>query len=155
MSHVFFKHSMKLTKRSSTWPYGRSKAKRGKGSYSTRAELEVELNATTGKNEVLIDCLAVIEAKNEKVQNCMESVGSGMMKIEDLFFRQFNTLPPSIARDGHVTRSSNLISIFILFIENWFGLNIGRYLGSMKLTVDAKLLVYIVLVYKLAGTSST
>ncbi|KAJ8433194.1 LOW QUALITY PROTEIN: hypothetical protein Cgig2_004326 [Carnegiea gigantea] len=103
---------VKISK-SSTWPCGRSNAKRCKGSYSTRIELEVELNATTGKNEVLTDCLAAIEAENEKLQNCMELVDSGMMKIKDLFFQQFNTLPPSIARDGHVTPDTGRCCILI------------------------------------------
>ncbi|KAJ8444262.1 LOW QUALITY PROTEIN: hypothetical protein Cgig2_024588 [Carnegiea gigantea] len=83
-----------------------------------RAELEVELNATRRKNEVLTDCLATVEAKNEKLQNSVESVETEMMKIKDLVLQQFNTRPPSIACDGHETRGSNLISIFILFFEN-------------------------------------
>ena len=61
----------------------------------------------------------------------MESVETKMIKIKDLVFQQFNTRPPSTACDGHETRGSNLISIFILFFENWFGLNVGRYLDGV------------------------
>ncbi|KAJ8446142.1 hypothetical protein Cgig2_000939 [Carnegiea gigantea] len=111
---------------------GGVKPKDVRGSYSTRAELEVELNATRKKNEVLTDRLATVEAENEKLQNCIESVETEMMEIKDLVFQQFNTRPPSNSCDGHKTRGSNLISIFILFFENWFGLNVGRYLDGVS-----------------------
>ncbi|KAJ8422677.1 hypothetical protein Cgig2_025366 [Carnegiea gigantea] len=80
---------------------GGVKPKDVRGSYSTRTELEVELNAIRRKNEVLTDCLATVEAENEKLQNRVESVETEMMKIKDLVFQQFNTHPPSIARSGH------------------------------------------------------
>ncbi|KAJ8427721.1 LOW QUALITY PROTEIN: hypothetical protein Cgig2_022195 [Carnegiea gigantea] len=111
---------------------GRVKLKDVRGSYSTRAELKVELNATRRKNEVLTDHSAAVEAKNSKLQNRMESVATEMMKINDLVFQQFNTRPPPTACDGHETRGSNLILIFILFFENWFGLNVGRYLDGVR-----------------------
>ncbi|KAJ8428149.1 LOW QUALITY PROTEIN: hypothetical protein Cgig2_011522 [Carnegiea gigantea] len=60
---------------------GGVKPKDIRGSYSTRAELEVELNVTRRKNEVLIDRLATVEVKNEKLQNHVESVKTEMMKI--------------------------------------------------------------------------
>ncbi|KAJ8432754.1 hypothetical protein Cgig2_011677 [Carnegiea gigantea] len=110
---------------------GGVKPKDVRGSYSTRAELEVELNVTRRKNKVLTDCLATVEAENEKIQNRVESVETEMMKIKALIFQQFNTRPPSTACDGHETRGSNLISIFILFFENWFGLNVDRYLDGV------------------------
>ena len=69
--------------------------------------------------------------KMKNFKNRMESVETEMMKIKDLVFQQFNTRPPSTACDGHETRGSNLISIFILFFENWFGLNVGRYLDGV------------------------
>ncbi|KAJ8432745.1 LOW QUALITY PROTEIN: hypothetical protein Cgig2_011668 [Carnegiea gigantea] len=75
---------------------GEVKPKDVRGSYSTRAELEVELNVTRRKNEVLTDRLATVEAENEKLQNRVESVETEMMKIKDLVFQQFNTRPPSM-----------------------------------------------------------
>ncbi|KAJ8443023.1 hypothetical protein Cgig2_028246 [Carnegiea gigantea] len=45
---------------------GGIKPKDVRGSYSTRAELEVELNATRRKTEVLTDRLATVKAENEK-----------------------------------------------------------------------------------------
>ncbi|KAJ8432978.1 hypothetical protein Cgig2_022622 [Carnegiea gigantea] len=85
---------------------GGVKPKDVRGSYSTRAELEVELNVTRRKNEVLIDHLATVEAENEKLQNRVEPVETEMMKIKDLVFQQFNTRPPSTACDGHETRGT-------------------------------------------------
>lgn len=82
---------------------GGVKPKDIKGLYSTRVELEVELNATRRKNEILIDRLATIEAENEKLQNRVESVETEMMKIKDLVFQQFDTRSPSTLRDGHGT----------------------------------------------------
>ena len=86
---------------------GGVKPKDVRGSYSTRVEREVELNATRRKNEGVIDRLATVEAKNENLQNCMESIETEMMKIRDLVFQQFNTSPPSVARDGHETLGLN------------------------------------------------
>ncbi|KAJ8433192.1 LOW QUALITY PROTEIN: hypothetical protein Cgig2_004324 [Carnegiea gigantea] len=126
------------------YPCGRSKAKRYKGSYSTGAELEVELNATTGKKEVLIDCLAVIEPKME---NFKTAWSRGMLKIKDLFFQQFNTFPPSIAHDGHmhedVASSFQILVLFhylavgyeiivIIFITNKFHLTSLSFLKFRK-----------------------
>jgi len=55
-----------------------------------------------------------------------------MMEIKDLVFQQFKTHSPSIERDGHETPGLNLISIFILFIENLFRFNVGRYLDGAR-----------------------
>ncbi|KAJ8434944.1 hypothetical protein Cgig2_012970 [Carnegiea gigantea] len=60
------------------------------------------------------------------------SVETEMIKIKDLVFEQFNTRPSSITCDEHETPGSNLISIFILLFENWFRLNVGRYLDSVR-----------------------
>ncbi|KAJ8420999.1 hypothetical protein Cgig2_002569 [Carnegiea gigantea] len=71
--------------------------------YSTRAELEVEFNATRRKNEVFTDRLAPVEAKNKKLQNHVESVETEMIKVKDLLFQHFNTRPPSVPHDGDGT----------------------------------------------------
>ncbi|KAJ8433193.1 hypothetical protein Cgig2_004325 [Carnegiea gigantea] len=87
------------------------------GSYSTRAELEVELNATTRKNEVLTDCLAAIEVETEKLQNYVESVDSGMMKIKDLFSPNNSTLFHHRLHAIHGAKTQNEPSFLQIFHE--------------------------------------
>jgi len=77
-------------------------------SYSTRAKLEVELNVTRRKNEVLTDRLAIVEGENEKLQNHAESFETEIMKVKELVFQQFTTRPSSAPRDRHETPGWNL-----------------------------------------------
>ena len=74
-----------------------------RGQYSTRAELEVELNAARRKNEVLTDRLTTVEAENEKFQNRIESVEMELMKVKEFMAQQFNTRPPSTSCNGNET----------------------------------------------------
>ncbi|KAJ8429197.1 hypothetical protein Cgig2_032937 [Carnegiea gigantea] len=72
-----------------------------RGLYSTRAKLEVELNAIRRKNKFLTDRLVTAKAKNKKLQNHLKSVETEPMKIKDLTFQQFNTRPSSTTCNGY------------------------------------------------------
>ncbi|KAJ8444469.1 hypothetical protein Cgig2_024033 [Carnegiea gigantea] len=79
------------------------KAKEIRGPYSTRDELEVEVNASRRKNEVLTDHLAAVKVENEKLQNHVESVETKMINIKYLVFQHFHTRPPSTPHIGDET----------------------------------------------------
>ncbi|KAJ8430959.1 hypothetical protein Cgig2_003543 [Carnegiea gigantea] len=69
---------------------GGIKAKDIRGPSRTRVELEVELNATREKNEVLVDCVTTVETENENLRNRVESLEAEMGKFKDLVSKQLN-----------------------------------------------------------------
>ncbi|KAJ8431028.1 hypothetical protein Cgig2_019351 [Carnegiea gigantea] len=74
---------------------GGVKAKDIRGRSHTEVELEVELNATRKKNEVLVDCVTTVKTENENLRNRVESIEAKMGKFKDWVSSQLNiTIPP-------------------------------------------------------------
>ncbi|KAJ8445927.1 hypothetical protein Cgig2_009856 [Carnegiea gigantea] len=76
---------------------GGVKAKDIIGPSCTRVELEVELNATRKKNEVLVDRVTIVETENESRRNRVEAVEAEMGKFKDWVSKQLNINIPSYA----------------------------------------------------------
>ncbi|KAJ8430534.1 hypothetical protein Cgig2_025463 [Carnegiea gigantea] len=71
------------------------KPKDARGSYSTVPELEVQLNVTRRKNDVLTNRFATV-----KIENLVETK---IMKVNNLVFQQFSACPTSSPCNGHET----------------------------------------------------
>ncbi|KAJ8426760.1 hypothetical protein Cgig2_027232 [Carnegiea gigantea] len=69
---------------------GGVKAKDIRGPSRTRVELEVELNATRKKNEVLVNHVTTVETENESLRNRVEAVEAEMGKFNDWVSKQLN-----------------------------------------------------------------
>ncbi|KAJ8439187.1 hypothetical protein Cgig2_029725 [Carnegiea gigantea] len=95
---------------------GGVKEKDIRGPSHTRVKLEVELNATRKKNEVLIDRVTTVKVKNKNLRNCTESVEAKMGKFKDCVSKQLNiTIPPCTNIENGNARAGSSFQVLVLF----------------------------------------